>query len=597
MRIINSLALIASVFGQDDSEGRRATAISSGFNNGRDFFANQERTDNGDPLFSVDDIDISNRLKPDLRCKKPVIPGSLTEEGSRIVGGYQAQRSAWPFIVKIRIGCGGSIVSNNWVVTAAHCCRVSNIRFLDVTVGEYDRGANDLGARTIQVKNKIIHPEFVPTTLKNDICLLELMEPIVFSDFAQPVCFPPKNSRIDANVKLGEGPMCYVAGWGRIGETLGTARVLQETQVPIVNNTVCDKAYMRNHVTEEAMVCAGYAEGGIDACQGDSGGPLICVEDNQPVLRGVVSWGIGCARKGLYGVYSRTSSYIDWVRSVVNPNDLNAGQIATTPKTTTSAPKTTQPVTLSGDEQDFSARCGTPANIYRLADNVVVGCSKDICKFKCPIGMVSTVPQVKCIQRKGNFVPKKIKKGVHCRSAVKEVAASNGGGFSAGSDDASSSIALNSGESNTNCGNVIKKFKLDTSQMDVDCNEKSATQGSCDIICKDKSMQPTLASVRCLRKNIKSKKWKFAPKKAKIACKIPKSNGKSEQAVRKLDTLAEETCGYLPVTIDSPAEYFCEEYTCWFYCSDPHHQPNRERLTCNPKKKSWWPKRLTIFCQ
>ena len=106
----------------------------------------------------------------------------------------------------------------------------SNIRFLDVTVGEYDRGANDVGARTIQVKNKIIHPEFVPSTLRNDICLLELQEEITFSSVAQPVCFPEKNSRID-NVNLGEGPLCYVAGWGRIGETLGTARILQETQV------------------------------------------------------------------------------------------------------------------------------------------------------------------------------------------------------------------------------------------------------------------------------------------------------------------------------------------------------------------------------
>ena len=69
-----------------------------------------------------------------------MVPGSLSLEDGRIVGGYQAERSAWPFIVKIRIGCGGSIVSNKWIVTAAHCCRVSNIRFLDVTVAEYDRG-------------------------------------------------------------------------------------------------------------------------------------------------------------------------------------------------------------------------------------------------------------------------------------------------------------------------------------------------------------------------------------------------------------------------------------------------------------------------
>lgn len=84
--------------------------------------------------------------------------------------------------------------------------------------------------------------------------------------------------------------------------------------MPIIPNKVCDAAYARNKVHEDQMMCAGYAEGGIDACQGDSGGPMICVENNQPVLRGVVSWGIGCARVGLYGVYTRTSSYIDWVK-------------------------------------------------------------------------------------------------------------------------------------------------------------------------------------------------------------------------------------------------------------------------------------------
>merc|ERR1712048_728069 len=343
------------------------------------------------------------------------VPGALSLDDGRIVGGYQAERHAWPFIVKIRIGCGGSIVSNNWIVTAAHCCRVSNIRFLDVTVGEYDRGANDVGARTYRVKSKTIHPQFVQTTLKNDICLLELEESITFSSVAQPVCFPEKNSRID-QVKLGEGPLCYVAGWGRIGEQLGTARILQETQVPIVNNTVCDAAYQRNNINETAMLCAGYAEGGIDACQGDSGGPLICVENNQPVLRGVVSWGIGCARRGLYGVYTRTSSYIEWVTDIINPNNLNVGQLATASSTVFTEP-TKRPVTAApGSDQKSTARCGDPANKYRLANNVVVGCTNTLCKFHCPENMEPTTKQVKCITRKGQFVPKKIKKGIHCRS-------------------------------------------------------------------------------------------------------------------------------------------------------------------------------------
>ena len=66
----------------------------------------------------------SINILANLRCNNPLVPGALDADAERIVGGYQAQRNAWPFIVKIRIGCGGSIVSNNWVVTAAHCCRV-----------------------------------------------------------------------------------------------------------------------------------------------------------------------------------------------------------------------------------------------------------------------------------------------------------------------------------------------------------------------------------------------------------------------------------------------------------------------------------------
>ena len=119
------------------------------------------------------------------------------------------------------------------------------------------------------------------------------------------------------------------------------------------------------------MMCAGYAEGGIDACQGDSGGPMICVENDQPVLRGVVSWGIGCARVGLYGVYTRTSSYIDWVsspfrkiskkpfqiRKTVNPNDQTFAELQNNPPTTEAPPKSPKPTIPSGTST-IHPRCG-----------------------------------------------------------------------------------------------------------------------------------------------------------------------------------------------------------------------------------------------
>ncbi|CBY07216.1 unnamed protein product [Oikopleura dioica] len=274
-------------------------------------FYSKAISENSKGKLSVFDLNMANRLPPNLVCPNPLIKIGLE---SRIVGGYDSQREAWPFIVKIRVGCGGSIIAANWILTAAHCCRVNDNRFLQVTVSEYDRRAIDQRARTINIKNKYLHPQYDPYMIQNDICLLELEDSIKFHQFAQPVCLPEKNSRID-KVPLGQGALCYVAGWGRVGENENSARILQETQVPIINNTVTGiEIQTRGRtINEDQVICAGYAEGGIDSCRGDSGGPLICVEDNKPMLRGVVSWGIGCARSGQYGVYTRTSSYIDWV--------------------------------------------------------------------------------------------------------------------------------------------------------------------------------------------------------------------------------------------------------------------------------------------
>ena len=128
---------------------------------------------------------------------------------------------------------------------------------------------------------------------------------------------------------------CYVAGWGYRQENKWTSLpdILQDAQVHLFLNETCEAAYTETdkntgQITEyyerEAMSCFGHDEGGIDACQGDSGGPLICLEESSkieshinPVLRGVVSWGEGCAREGKPGVYARVSKFTDWIHDTI----------------------------------------------------------------------------------------------------------------------------------------------------------------------------------------------------------------------------------------------------------------------------------------
>lgn len=99
-------------------------------------------------------------------------------------------------------------------------------------------------------------------------------------------------------------------------------QILQQAEVPLVSRDTCQNAYSsvgwgRYKITTR-MRCAGYAGGAIDACQGDSGGPLVCVRNDKWFLMGVVSWGIGCAREGRYGVYADVMDLKYWIQETIN---------------------------------------------------------------------------------------------------------------------------------------------------------------------------------------------------------------------------------------------------------------------------------------
>ncbi|XP_055308418.1 trypsin-1-like [Sitodiplosis mosellana] len=228
----------------------------------------------------------------------------------RIVGGFPIEISQVPWQVSLQTRgshfCGGSIISEKWVLTAAHCTdAVPDSENILVRLGtsEYAKG----GA-VHKVKRIVQHKKYDGRTIDYDYSLLELEDGIEFNDQVKPVALA------DAQEKMSDNTTCLVTGWGDT-KSAESRHKLRGAEVPIVNQEKCEKAYKRHGGITARMLCAGFDQGGKDACQGDSGGPLVAFDDNNEnaVLVGVVSWGYGCARPDFPGVYSRVQVARDWI--------------------------------------------------------------------------------------------------------------------------------------------------------------------------------------------------------------------------------------------------------------------------------------------
>jgi hypothetical protein len=238
-----------------------------------------------------------------------------------IVGGQPADPGEWPWQAFVRAGpymCGGSLIHEQWVVTAAHCVvNKQNVVFAPadvmVTLGEHNRAQMEGTEQKIGVIQIIVHPEHKAPWHDHDIALLQL---------ATPAILGPSVAIIEALVSptfdalVVPGAPSFVTGWGTTAEGGSTAAELQEVMAPIIAQEKCQAAY--GQITM-GMLCAGYDEGGKDSCQGDSGGPLVVQSsDKSWKLAGIVSFGYGCARPGFYGVYTRVSIYASWLTEQMN---------------------------------------------------------------------------------------------------------------------------------------------------------------------------------------------------------------------------------------------------------------------------------------
>ncbi|XP_071526051.1 trypsin-1-like isoform X2 [Panulirus ornatus] len=242
----------------------------------------------------------------------------------RIVGGAPTRKHDYPWqvaLVPIEAlvpVCGGTIISHQWILTAAHCVFDVSPDVLKVVIGEHnwlnDQETTVTERRT--VVEIIWHEDYDPDTFDNDVALMRLKEPIVFpsDNKIAPVCLPVDDDDDYTGVDA------TVTGWGSIVEDGPQTTKLYEVTVPVISNLECETKYSADAITDQ-MLCAGLDEGGKDSCQGDSGGPLFTPGDGSQshmIQIGVVSWGEGCAQPNFPGVYARLSKFLNWIDEKTN---------------------------------------------------------------------------------------------------------------------------------------------------------------------------------------------------------------------------------------------------------------------------------------
>ncbi|XP_015602364.1 chymotrypsin-2 [Cephus cinctus] len=234
-----------------------------------------------------------------------LIPLILADENfdeGKIVGGAAAEDGQYPYQVSLRLNdrhfCGGSILTERWILTAAHCLSGFNDTSIKVVTGT---NTLDEGGDSYQSKRIVSHPKYSAALIRNDVGLIEVDKDIIFGDKVAPVKLPTTDfSKSDYPAVL--------SGWGTTTYPGKPPNELQHIKLTVIDQRDCLNTSLR--VTNN-NICT-LNKKGEGACHGDSGGPLVADD----VQIGIVSWGTPCAR-GRPDVFTRVYSYVDWIHNYI----------------------------------------------------------------------------------------------------------------------------------------------------------------------------------------------------------------------------------------------------------------------------------------
>ncbi|XP_074838344.1 mast cell protease 3-like [Carettochelys insculpta] len=228
-------------------------------------------------------------------------------QGGEIIGGRKAKPHSRPYMAylerKLSNGkeqrCGGFLVREDVVLTAAHCAA----REITVVLGAHDISQEEETQQRISVQQQIPHPDYDNKSFVNDLMLLQLEEPVELTDAVGTINLPRARQQVDP------GSLCSVAGWGRTS-LYKTTSILHEVELEVMSNKTClADEFIQSRYKPSHMMCVGDPDENKASFWGDSGGPLVCAG----TAEGIVSFG---KKNGSPPrVFTRISTYITWIKS------------------------------------------------------------------------------------------------------------------------------------------------------------------------------------------------------------------------------------------------------------------------------------------